>query len=235
MTLIALIQESASLLNLPRPTLVMGNTDQTILQLRDMANIAGRSLARTSPPFQNLIKEKTFTTVAAELQSALTTLASDFGWFLNGTLGNRTDHRAPYGPLSARERQWQATTFTPSIAGSQFYIRGGNLYLSPAPAAGQTAAFEYVSNAWVLSGSDYYSSYQADTDTCLFDDHLMVLEILWRWRKAKGLQYDEEMAEAERERSKAVARDGGRRVLDLGGKPDYLPRTVNVNEGNWTL
>lgn len=74
----------------------------------------------------------------------------------------------------------------------RYRIYRNKLRLSPAPSTTTTQSFEYLTKNWVLiTGGTHPSktSFTVDTDTCIFDDELMVLAIQYFWQKSKGLEH----------------------------------------------
>lgn len=94
-------------------------------------------------------------------------------------------------------------------------LLAGKLHIhNPQPS--DTLRFEYVSNAPILdaNGTDFKQRFTSDADQWLLDDDLLILEVKWRFGKAKGLddwQKDEQMAM--RHRSAVRARDAGSQTL----------------------
>ena len=222
MNLLAMVRAACAEFTLPQPSAVVGSTDTTAIQMLSLANSEGRDLARRYG-WQALTREATFTTLAAESQG---TLASIIGasqllrYIVNETIWNRSTGEPVLGPRSGGTWQsYKAQTFTSPFA--EYRIRGNELLFLPAPIAGQTCAFEYVSRYWLTDagGSTYRDAFAVDTDVPLVDDELMLAGILWRWRKAKGFDYAEEQLAYERQVADAMARDGSKPTLDLGGPP----------------
>lgn len=237
MTAITIIQAATGELGLAIPSAVFSSTDAQIIQLRRLLNRSGQILARRAA-WTKLTKEQTFTTVAAAAQTS--SVPSDFGWYINGTMWNRTTDRPILGPLSAPD--WQAQQAVGSIAlpDSYFRFRGASatdrILIYPTPTAGQTAAYEYVSNQWCeSSGGTDQSAFAADSDVSFFDDELHTLDVIWRFLKAKGLDYAEEFRSFEYEFARALARDGGKDRLRLEGGRSTPRYNGNIPDGNWTL
>lgn len=231
MSLLTMVNAAQALLNLPVTTTVMTNTGEAQVQLRQIAIAEGRSLARCHP-WQRLVTETSFTTVAAELQTH--TLPTDLGWILNETLYNRTNTEQVNGPLSPRIWQEQKAVGT-SLTWSQYRLRGNSIYMIPAPTASQSVYYEYVSNKWCQSSGGTAQEYwQADGDTGKIDEFVMTLGIVWRWNKAKGLAYEQEYNEYMEERQRAISRDGTRRTLSVAGPLRFGLGKGNIPEGSWT-
>ncbi len=237
MTLLALVQNAADTIGVPRPAAVAGSTDQQIRQLFALANKEGQSLAKRYP-WTALQAEATHTTLAAELQGVMTTIASGFEYIINETIWDRTQDVRVGGPVSPQ--RWQAYQAQP-ITGpyGRYRIRLGNLYLIPAPTAGRIVAFEYQSRNWCQSsGGTGQSAWAADTDTGVLSENLMELGLVWRFKQAKGLDYGEDMRTYEMQIADAMARDGGKQRIDVTSDDmigaDYQPG-IGVPDGSWNL
>jgi len=233
-SLLTLIQDTADLVGLPRPTAVLSSTDTQVRQLLALANTEGRLLSRRAD-WQALIREATHTTIATESQGALSTILPGFRWPLNDTQWNRSQQEPLGGPLNPQE--WQALkAFTVTGPYQDFRIREGNLYLIPAPPAGETLAFEYVSSYWCESSvGDDQTRWTADEDVGVLDEELMGLGVRWRFLRAKGMDYAEEFTDYETSVSDAIARDGANRVLYLD-RDDVNPvPTIRAPIGSWNL
>lgn len=117
----------------------------------------------------------------------MTTVAgASFDYILNQTIWDRTLLRPVFGTLTPS--QWQQLK-AQNVTGpwNQFRIRGGNLLFIPAPSAGDTCAFEWVSkNFCQSSGGTGQSAWTADTDTGLLSEDLMKLGLIWRWKAANS-------------------------------------------------
>lgn len=77
-----------------------------------------------------------------------------------------------------------------------------------------TMVFDYQSNGWATSAAGaVQSSFQADTDTCLFPDEIMVEGTRWMFLQAKRFEYQDVWANWDAQLKIAMASDGG--GLDL--------------------
>lgn len=211
MTALTIVQEAAAWLALPIPSALFAATDTQTIQLRNLLNEEGSELV-TWPQhdWTKLIRQKTFTTAATEIQSSA--VASDFGRFCDQSMWDRTQDRPVWGPMSPQ--QWQqekaGPTFTSMYYG--FRIRGNDFLMTPTPTAGDTIAYEYISNLYVYANGDTTptkSAFSADTDTCIFDETLVARGVRWRFLRAKGLSYEQEYASWIEMVQRLAARDGG--------------------------
>jgi hypothetical protein len=217
MSLLTIIQNACDVIGIPRPNAVIGSTDTQVRQLLAIANNEGKALAREFS-WQALTKEETFTTVAAELQGDLADIADDVNWQLTGTYWNRTKAVRTLGAVSPQTWQARKALLVNGIY-SEFRIKEKKLYLIPAPPAGETIAFEYVSKNWCQSsGGTGRQAWAADSDTGVLDEYLMELGVIFRWLRQKRLSYGEEMREYAIQVELAKARDsGGNPTLSLDG------------------
>jgi hypothetical protein len=230
MSLLSIITEVTGRLALAQPVTVIGSTDQQIRQLLALTIVAGRTLAQDAD-WQALTSEQLFTTVAAATQPGA--FPADFDRFVPNSGFNRTTRRPVNGPVTAA--QWQALKAQPQL--NTVYLvyneRQGNFNVSPSPPAGQTIAYAYVSSMWAKSaGGTPQITYLADTDLTFLDEALLADSVCWRFLRAKGLSYAEEMTTFERNMEQQQARDGGSTMLSLSPQAINLSR-INLPDGNF--
>lgn len=226
MTALSIVENACSRLGLTKPTIVFTSTDAQIIQLRDLMNEEILDLGEK--PWTKITKEKTFTTVAQAVQTS--SVPSDFSRYLDDTMWNRTTRTKMVGPVSAEEWQaLQAMTII-SIPQAVFRFRGGDILIYPSPTAGQTGAYEYVSDLLVYASGGSTPTktiFSVDTDTCVFDEDLVTAGVRWRFLSAKGFDYAEAFRTYEGMKQTLFARDGGKRKVYLGGYP-HNPWNGNI-------
>ncbi len=235
MSLRTIIQNVCDDLGLPRPISVISSTDKQIKQLLAIANREGRELA-TRTQWQATVFEATLTTLAAELQGDIETIAPGYKTMIRGTEWDRTQNR-PIVPLSASE--WQGMKSS-GIAGpyAQYRIKNNNVYAYPVPAAGNTWVFEYRSSHWCSdsTGATTRSAWANDDDIGLLDENLMELGIIWRWQKRKSLDYSEDFRSYELQVQQAITDDNAKKTLNMGGRRlNTCPPDATVPEGSWII
>lgn len=202
-------------------------------QLAALSNREGVDLAHAHE-WQRITKQATFTTVAQQQQTAF--LPSDYDRFVNDSMWNTSIVRKVYGPMTKQEfEQYQAYPIYTSV-NPGFILYGNQFYLQPAPAAGNTLQYFYVSDQWVVAsdGTTYKTEFSADDDTSLLPDTIITLGVIWRFKKSKGFDYAEDFATYERQKEQFIARDGGAPKLNLTyGLNRFQPYPYNIPEGNW--
>lgn len=233
MTLLTTIQNACDAIGVARPSVVIASTDQNVRTLLSLAQTEGRELAERYA-WPELRAVATHTTLAAELQGVMTTIAPGFNYIVNGTFWDRTLMQPVTGPLTPQEYQaLKARTATGPY--SSYYIRAGSLYAYPAPPAGNTWAFEHQTTYFCQSsGGTDQSAWAADTDVGVLDENLMELGITWRFKKKNGFDYSEDYRIYEQKLANKTARAGGKKVLDMAGGGGYRGG-VFTPEGSWSV
>jgi hypothetical protein len=170
-------------------------------------------------------------------QGVLTALTGpDFGWILNETMWDRTSRRPVFGPKAPAEwQQLQAQLMNGPWW--QYRIRGGQLLFTPAPAVGDQIYFEWISKYWVAQTATptlgYAAQYGADTDVSIIDEHLIALDTLWRYKRAKKLEYSEDFDIAEAAINDAMTRNASAPILNLGGADGDMQPGIFLPAGSW--
>ena len=233
MSLTTITNSVCDRVGIPRPTTVVGNTDPGVRQLLALANEEGQELT-SRHRWSGLIRECTFTTVASPAD--LVVVAEGFDYILPGTVWNRTTDR-PVPPMTPET--WQAYRASGSSGPTmRFRIQDTALYLYPDPGAGTSMAFEFVTKNWnQTTGGVEQDAWANDTDTGLLNENLMALGLIWRWKKAKGMDYAEDFNAYERRVANAIARDGASPHISLSRyrRAGSLVGGESVPEGSWSL
>jgi hypothetical protein len=232
-----LLQEFCDRRGLDRPGSVMSNQDDTIRQLRALANEVVAEITRRPGTWPMLQKETTFTSVAAELQGAIRTIAPyGFQSLQLDTIYDRTERRPIFGPRGAPA--WQENKALP-ITGPLYTYRiwQGNLYIQPAMPADHTCAFEYSSNWAILAadGTTWKQRYSADTDTFGLDDDLLLTGLDWKWRRAQGISYAQERDDWEANLTNFIGRQSTAGNLNMAGGTGDVRPGIWVPAGNWPI
>jgi hypothetical protein len=218
-TLLQIAQAAADELGIQRPSSVIGSSDQQVQQLLALLNREGKDLAAREGldgGWQQLRKEYTFNTADG---TAAYNFPSDLLYFMNTTAWDRSQSWPMYGPLSPQI--WQ--TVKSGIVGaagprSRFRVMAGQLHIDPTPSSINAIVLEYYSDTWCESsaGTDQ-RIWTADTDVPLLPDDCFILGLIWRFRKAKGLEYQEDFNTYEEEVSRRLARTNMAPVIQIGG------------------
>lgn len=234
MSLLTMMGAAMNAMGFPAPAVVITSTDQMVLELLAMANTSGQGLV-DAYDWQEITRQQLFTSVAAFDQGAFNSNivpTGDFNRIVNNTLWNRSGSLQASGPITGVE--WQNDqAFSAAAPAPKFRIWQGHLFIGPGvPTAGDTWAFEYVSSNFCQGASSTaQSAWAGDTDTGILDENLMKLDIIWRWKQSKSLEYADDLASFEDKFNLRTGQSTGARSLYLGGANVIFP--VNVPEGNW--
>ena len=221
-TLLQIVQAAVDELgSINRPSAVVGSQDATVQQLLALANREGKELAGREGihgGWPALRKEYTSTFVSGQADYAF---PSDLQYFINTTAWDRAQKWPMRGPVSPQEWQVLKSGTIGSIGPRRrFRVMAGELYFDPTPSAddaGDTFVLEYYSNAWCQSNAGTaQSEWGADNDVPLLPDDCFILGLIWRFRRAKGLDYAEEYKAYEEEVTTELGRAGMAPILDLG-------------------
>lgn len=116
---------------------------------------------------------------------------------------DKSKHWQMLGPESPQQWEWLLSGYISTGPRIRYRIMGGNFEIWPAVGSAEVLGFEFVSNAWAASTAGAaQTAFQADADTCVYPDRLMVLGLKHKYYQAKGLgdiykgDYDDELGEA---------------------------------------
>jgi hypothetical protein len=111
------------------------------------------------------------------------------------------------------------------------------LLLTPVPEAGHSLAFEWVSKWWIQDGitGAIKERFTVDTDSFLVERELLKLGLTWRWRKTKGLAYEEEYNEYEDRLKEMLASDTPKTDINMAGKSKSRRPGIFIPEYSWDL
>lgn len=235
MSFLTAMQAAARELKISVPATIVDNTgNHDAMLLLRMANKEAKQI-RGRYPWQAVRKEHTFNTVAADSQTD--SIPTDFLKFVSETAFNRTTKRPLYGPITPQEwQEYKAGLIVP--VEPAMIVRQGAILITPTPTAGQQVAYEYVSK-WVVCPTATPTvatkdSFTVDTDTWIFDEEILTLAVIWRWRMHKGMAYEDQQLDYERLLADAFIADGGKPRINLNEvRPGHAKRgRANIRDYN---
>lgn len=218
-SLLNIIQNVSNELGLAQVAQVVGNTDNQMRQLLQLANREGQELAKraNNGGWQVLRREYTFNTQAGVEAYAF---PPDLQYIIPQTEWDRSFRWQLLGPMSAQEWQVLKSGISPVGPRRRFRIMQGMIYINPVPTDSTSIeAFEYLSKCWCTSASGApQDHWQADTDLSVLPSDVMELGIIWRFLQKKGLSFEQEYQDYERAVEQAMARDKSARTLPLNAQ-----------------
>ena len=186
LTLAEIIDNVCKEVGLETPATLVGSTDQTARELLHHAVEASEEIARRVD-WGELRFTETITGDGVSYQFAL---PDSFSRLTRGTAV--TFSGVPVrGGLS--EDEW--ADLTPAEGTPRFFrLRGKIIELYPYPASGVEGTVSYQSENWSSAGLNYWA---ADDDKTIIPHQLLQKGIVWRWRRQKGEDYSDYLAEFE--------------------------------------
>jgi hypothetical protein len=227
LNLLQIIQRVAPRLGYRAPTLVLTSQDLNIQIIASFAQEEGDELVEKHD-WNVLTVENTQVTLAAIAQTAF---PDDFARFAEkAEIWNRSKNLKYQGPTEPRI--WDELKSGNVSAGyiGWWRIIGGVLQLFPAPSAGDTLAYTYISNKWAAKADGTpQSGFLLDSDVPRLPDKLFTTGIRWRYRAMRGLDYAEDLETYERLKESIGSHDRGLRVIRKSAasrRSDGMPPTT---------
>jgi hypothetical protein len=217
MSLLSICQDAAKEIGFPAPASVIGASDANTQQLLRLANKEGNILSRK--PWEALVSEHTFLLATGDQDYAL---PADFRRIIPTTTWNRDNKRIVINPVTSQEWQFLKGWTTINGLNLRARIRNGEMEFEQtidAAENGKTIAFEYISTYWAeSSGGTDQTSFLVDTDVSKIDEEIMTQGVVWRFKKAKGLDWQSDYAEYKQVLDSHFAGDGGARRIRMCGQ-----------------
>ncbi|OCO98926.1 MULTISPECIES: hypothetical protein [unclassified Ensifer] len=198
MTLLSAINEVCDIVSLDRFDSIYGSNDPNAQTMVALAQEAGEEISRRGD-WRGMLKQHVAITSPLDLPGDYQRLTP------GGAV--RTGSGACFRPIT-NSSQWAIVRAVESTQ-AYFFLRGSQLLFSPV-AAGIGAVIDYISKNWVL-GDPYEErdTLKADDDRTLFPERLLCKGILWRWKRQKGLPFDDSLAEFEADLLQELNADRG--------------------------
>lgn len=175
----------------------INGTDYEMSQIRALMNAAGRDI-HTRTEWGGAMKD---TALSAGMS---TSLPSDFQEMAeSGAIKLAGSAYRPARPV-VDPTMWQMLAGRPS-AQPYYHIYGGSVHVAamPAPTGG---TIRYVSKNWLVGNK---AAITVNTDVPVFPEHLLERGTIWRFRRQKGLPYEDVRTEFEADLAAAIMADRG--------------------------
>lgn len=240
LTLLGLTQEFCKRQGIPAPTTVQGSSDDAITQIWGLLNEGVEDISRRYT-LQALRTRYPFNHADGVGYQALDLVATlpDFRYLYTRTFWDTTSRIEVAGPLT--EKEWnQLLVMLVAAARYSYRIMGNSVLIFPVPdpVSSILFEFEYQSRYPVLSaGGSLQPYFIMDTDVCRFPQDIVLADIKWRWREAKGLPYAEQMRISEEALKQLSAREPAPDLVLDAPDPD-VPLAgpgLLVPAGSWNV
>lgn len=120
-------------------------------------------------------------------------IPGDADKLIPGTMWDRSYRWQILGPLTPAQWQVLLSGLQPAGPRRRYRIMDNKFVINPIPYDSNQLVYEYYSNQWCQSAQGVLqSTWLADSDTYLLDDNTFILGLIWRFRRSKGLDYDQE-------------------------------------------
>lgn len=223
MTVLSCAQDAASAVGVDTPQSLFSGTDPSNAQFRAFAQKTLDSLRR-STSWQALRREYTFKNnfINPDLQPSDPSiygpvpLPEDYQSMIDTTFWN-LDRRFQMGqPLGAQA--WAALRAGIMVTVyPQFRILDNFIHILPQGSVNEMYRFEYTSKFAVVSENGVRKQrFTDDNDTVVqgIPEDLITLGIIWMWKREKGLEYAEALADYELALENYAGKDTGPKVVD---------------------
>jgi len=173
------------------------------------------AIATTVTLSQTATSTSTGTYVFSQTKFAL---PSTYDRLIDRTDWDKTQHWEMLGPETPQQWQWLKSGFISTGPRVRYRMLANSLQIWPPLGSDHTLGVEYLTNQWVLvSGGTQptKSLFSLDTDTCIFPDRLMVLNLKLKYLEAKGFDTTAVYRDFKNELDISKAADGGSPSLSM--------------------
>ena len=209
-TVLEVIRAAAPRLGIDRPDQIFSSTDRTAIELAEMVNDCAVRLGRRHD-WQAL---QIIQTHSGDGATSAYALPSDYWRMPKDAQIWSTRWQRPLVKISSEDwlrleiRQYDLVT-------GNWSLFGGNINYKPDLATGEDAKFFYICNKVCANNArtDKKERFTADDDYFCLDDYMLELSLIWAWREQKGMDYAEDMADAQEAIEQAIGKDKGAGIL----------------------
>lgn len=184
-------------IGLDNPTAQLTSSEYDIRQIKAFMNAAGKDISRRTE-WSRLYKELIVVGGISEV-----VLPDDFQEMAEQ--GSVRLNKAGFNPVRVvvAPEQWEFLAGRPSVQ-PFYHLSGGKVLFSPVLDA-DGARIRYVSNHWVEGKGEVTQN----GDNLLIPERLVEKGTIWRWKRQKGLPYDDMLAEFEADLIAEIKADRG--------------------------
>ena len=162
-------------------------------------------------------------------------LPSDWDRQVDRTHYDKSKRWEMLGPTSAQQWQFLKSSYISTGPRIRYRILGGYFQVWPAMNTSEYLGFEYMSNAWATTSAGVpETSFQNDSDTCIFPDRLMVTALKKKYFEIKGFDATAFTRDYLQQLSFAKANDSGSATLSFAPVPgSVLIGFENIPDANY--
>lgn len=139
---------------------------------------------------------------------------------INRTHWDKTKHWEMLGPETAQQWEWLMSGFIATGPRIRYRILGNYFQIWPPLTSNEYLGLEYITSDWALSSTGATkSSMTEDTDTCIYQDNLMVAGIKMKYFQLKGFDASAFERDYRAQLNIAKAADAGAPTLSFAPTP----------------
>lgn len=143
-------------------------------------------------------------------------MPSDYDRIIDDTEWDKSKHWRMLGPETAQQWEWLISGYISTGPRIRFRIFGNLFQIWPMVGTPEVLGFEYVSNGWAFSASGaVQTQFATDSDTCVYNDRLMVLGLKKKYLDIKGFDTTVITKDFMDEMDEAKANDAGSPTLSF--------------------
>lgn len=215
MTVLTACQSAAKLLKPAQtvPAVIFSSTETFAVELAALVNESAQAIFKAHD-WRGLIL---LNTQAGDGSATAFDMPADYDRMPVKSSVFLTSTQRPMSKIDDLDVWLERTLSGISGVGGEWTLLGSQINIRPAMASTDSARFYYLSNLIVTAEDDTTKSeFTLDTDSFRLPERLLMLDLVWRWRQRKGLDYAEDMQNFEIAKAEAVNRDKGARMLRFG-------------------
>jgi len=178
-----------------------------------------------SPTIVTTTQQSSSTTVGGSVTFSKTIypLPPDYETITDNTHWDKSRHWQMLGPVDAQQWQWLKSGYISTGPRVRWRILGNTFQIWPPYNTQEYLGFEYRSKGFVRSATNaVLNSFQADTDTTVLDDTIMVLATKLKYFQIKSFDTTSLQADYMRYLSIAKANDKGSATLSFAPQPSAV-------------
>lgn len=190
MTLLTAVQDAMVQVGLSSPSQVYNSTDDTVKHFMRLAQVEGDYLARE----YDWPQQKVAASYTGDGTSTTFDLPTDFHRWMPGHSFWLDD--SPGWPLMMVTDEEMTDAKVANAAPIRPIWRrfGDQIELYPALTSGEVIKTQYFSEYWILDedAATRKARWEADTDSSILPERLIVFGMVWRYKQARGFGYEED-------------------------------------------
>lgn len=222
MTVLSACQQASRLMTLEAPLSIFGSTDTYAIELSALVNESAQAIAKA----HDWRKLTVLQTQTGNNAATAFDLPTDYDRMPMHADVYTTRSRTPLSRVPDLNYWLEIELQNLSGGIGWWFILGGQIHFKPVLSSTDAAKYYYISNKIATANdASTKATFSADDDTFRLPERLLTLDLIWRWRQMKGLDYAEAMRNFEIAFGEEAGREKGSRIIRVGQA--RMPNDVN--------